>query len=38
VFRALGALESNPRLILEVRNKDTVRQGAEYLARLGLAQ
>jgi sugar phosphate isomerase/epimerase len=37
VFRALGALASNPRLILEVRNKDTVRQGAEYLQRCGLA-
>ncbi len=38
MFRALGALTSNPRLILEVRNKDTVRRGAEHLARLGLAQ
>lgn len=38
VFRALGSLTSKPRLILEVRNKDTVRSGAEYLAKLGLAQ
>jgi sugar phosphate isomerase/epimerase len=38
VFRALGAVTSNPRLILEVRNKDTVREGAAYLERLGLAE
>jgi sugar phosphate isomerase/epimerase len=38
VFRALAALTSDPRLILEVRNKDTVRQGCETLERLGLAQ
>jgi sugar phosphate isomerase/epimerase len=38
VFRALGALTSHPRLILEVRNKDTVRRGADHLAKLGLAQ
>jgi sugar phosphate isomerase/epimerase len=38
VFRALGSLASDPRLILEVRNKDTVRKGCEHLERLGLAQ
>lgn len=38
VFRALGRLSSNPRLILEVRDKETVRAGADHLVRLGLAQ
>jgi sugar phosphate isomerase/epimerase len=38
VFRALAKLASKPRLILEVRNKDTMRRGADYLAGLGLAQ
>jgi sugar phosphate isomerase/epimerase len=38
VFRALGRLRSNPRLILEVRNKDTMRAGADYLTELGVAQ
>ncbi len=38
VFRALAGLNSNPRLILEVRNKDTVRAGADHLIALGLAQ
>jgi sugar phosphate isomerase/epimerase len=38
VFRMLGTLTSNPRLILEVRNKDTVREGADFLAGLGVAQ
>jgi sugar phosphate isomerase/epimerase len=38
VFRALGHLNSNPRLLLEVRNKDLVRAGADYLIGLGLAQ
>jgi sugar phosphate isomerase/epimerase len=38
VFRALGRVKSNPRLILEVRNKETLRQGADYLIGLGLAQ
>lgn len=38
VFRALGRLSSNPRLILEVRNKETVRAGADHLIALGLAQ
>ncbi|MCX7328327.1 MAG: TIM barrel protein, partial [Hyphomicrobiales bacterium] len=38
VFRALGRLSSDPRLILEVRDKATVRAGAEHLIGLGLAQ
>lgn len=38
VFRALEQLSSNPRLILEVRNKETVRAGADHLIALGLAQ
>jgi sugar phosphate isomerase/epimerase len=38
VFRALGRLGSDPRLILEVRDKSTVREGAEHLIGLGLAQ
>jgi sugar phosphate isomerase/epimerase len=38
VFQALGRLNSKPRLILEVINKDTVRRGADHLAALGLAQ
>jgi len=38
VFKALGALTSDPRLILEVRNKDGLLKGANHLAALGLAQ
>lgn len=38
VFRALGRLSCDPRLIIEVRNKEEVRKGAAYLADLGLAQ
>lgn len=38
VFRALSRLNSNPRLILELRNHDDVRAGAAYLAALGLAE
>lgn len=38
VFNALGRLGSNPRLILEVRNQDNVRAGADHLTALGLAQ
>ena len=38
VFRALGRLTSNPRLILELRNHDHVRAGAAHLAALGLAE
>ncbi len=37
VFRSLATLTSNPRLILEVRNKDLVRAGADHLIGLGLA-
>lgn len=38
VFRALGRLGSNPRLILEVRDKATMRAGADHLIGLGVAQ
>jgi sugar phosphate isomerase/epimerase len=38
VFRALGRVNSNPRLILELRNKEEVRKGADYLIGLGLAE
>ena len=38
VFRALGRISSKPRLILEVRNKETVRAGADHLITLGLAE
>ena len=38
VFRALGRLNSNPRLILEVRNKEALRDGADHLIALGLAE
>jgi sugar phosphate isomerase/epimerase len=38
VFRALGKLNSNPRLILEVRNKEALRGGADHLIGLGLAE
>lgn len=38
VFRALGRLTSNPRLILELRNHDDVRKGAAHLAAIGLAE
>ncbi|MCZ8272928.1 MAG: sugar phosphate isomerase/epimerase [Microcystis sp. LE19-4.1E] len=38
VFRALSRLESNPRLILELRHKEEIRAGADYLIGLGLAQ
>jgi hypothetical protein len=37
VFRALGCLSSNPRLILEVIDKERVRAGADHLIALGLA-
>jgi sugar phosphate isomerase/epimerase len=37
VFRALARLSGKPRLILEVRNKNTVRIGADHLIALGLA-
>lgn len=38
VFRALGHLNSNPRLILEIRDKNIVRAGADHLIGLGVAQ
>jgi sugar phosphate isomerase/epimerase len=38
VFRALSRLTSNPRLILELRDKTHVRAGADYLIGLGLAE
>ena len=38
IFRALGRLHSNPRLILEVRNKEALRGGADHLIALGLAE
>lgn len=38
VFRALGRLASNPRLILELRDHDRIRTGAAHLAALGLAE
>ena len=38
VFRALGRLTVKPRLILELRNKEQVREGANHLIQLGLAQ
>ncbi|MGL5115239.1 MAG: sugar phosphate isomerase/epimerase family protein [Beijerinckiaceae bacterium] len=37
VFRALARLNSNPRLILELRRKEEVRAGADHLIGLGLA-
>jgi hypothetical protein len=38
VFRALGKPSSNTRLILEVRDKNTVWAGADHLTALGLTQ
>lgn len=38
VFRALGRLTSQPRLILELRNHDHILAGAAHLAALGLAE
>lgn len=38
VFECLGRLTSRPRLILEVRDKEDVRRGADYLVGLGLAE
>ena len=32
VFRALGRLNANPRLILELRNHDNVRAGADCIS------
>ena len=36
VFRALGRLTVKPRLLIEVKDKTRIRQGAEYLETLGL--
>jgi sugar phosphate isomerase/epimerase len=38
VFRALSRLTSNPRLILELRDKTRVRAGADHLIALGIAE
>jgi len=38
VFAALSRLSSNPRLILEVRDATTLRQGTAFLEQLGLAE
>lgn len=38
VFRALGRIGAQPRLILELRDKEKLRAGADHLMRLGLAQ
>jgi sugar phosphate isomerase/epimerase len=38
LFEALGTLSHNPRLILELKKKDEIRQGAAWLAERGLAR
>lgn len=38
IFRALGKLRSNPRLILELRDHAAVAAGAKYLTELGVAE
>jgi sugar phosphate isomerase/epimerase len=38
IFRALGRLKSNPRLILELRDHGAVPAGAKYLTELGVAE
>jgi hypothetical protein len=38
VFGAIALLISNPRLIIELRDKTKVRAGANYLTGLGLAR
>lgn len=38
VFAALGRLTSNPRLIIEIKDKSKIRASAAHLATLGLAQ
>lgn len=38
IFRALGQLRSNPRLILELRDHAKVADGAKYLTELGVAE
>ncbi len=37
-FRALALVKSHPRLILEIRDKNIIRAGADHLIKLGLAQ
>ncbi|REJ57810.1 MAG: sugar phosphate isomerase/epimerase [Microcystis aeruginosa DA14] len=37
VFRALGRLTSNPRLVLEVRDQTNLQKGARHLVEMGLA-
>lgn len=37
IFAALGELRSNPRLIIEIRDKTKIPESAAYLERLGLA-
>lgn len=37
-FEAIATLEHQPRLILELRNKDEIRQSAEWFQKQGLAQ
>jgi DNA-binding MurR/RpiR family transcriptional regulator len=36
--QSLGELKHSPRLILELRNQQAIRRGAEYLAGRGLAR
>jgi sugar phosphate isomerase/epimerase len=36
VFRAIGRLDVKPRLLIEVKDKTRIRQGAAYLETLGL--
>jgi sugar phosphate isomerase/epimerase len=38
VFSALEILNSNPRLILEVKDQENLMRGAKYLCDLGLAE
>ena len=38
VFRALGALTSNPRLIIELRDTTRILEAADYLIKAGLAR
>lgn len=38
VFAALGTLESNPRLVIEIKDKTKIQASAAYLASIGVAQ
>ncbi|MHC2480703.1 sugar phosphate isomerase/epimerase [Rhizobium leguminosarum] len=38
VFRALAKLESNPRLIIEIKDKSKIPASAAYLASIGVAE